>query len=272
MNDLLDQGATNQNLPLTDLGEKPPEALNTPGPTCSPEAVTASPDASAQEAGVPNAEEMENPSGPVSVSDEVSASLAMTATLERLAADVGGVQDTLAAVEARLAYLETNLDTTAKQISFLPPQMRLLGNKIEGVAASLSEPRYRAVLLSLLAIYDLVNQMLRSLPSVPESDAMADDRRNYQVLRTQLRQTLESNGLSEIETGGPFDPELHRAVQRIPCDDPAQAGRVVEVVRPGFRTEQAVLRYAEVSVSQYVPPQAESGAVGETDQALNKQP
>jgi molecular chaperone GrpE (heat shock protein) len=154
-------------------------------------------------------------------------------------------------MQARLTGIESALDALAKQVTFLPPQIRMLGNKVDGVAFSISESRYRTVLLNLLSIYDLVDQVLRMLPAAGRG-VMAEHRRNYEVLATQLHQILEANGLREITADGVFDAAQHRAVQCVPCDDPAQAGRVVEVVRPGFRTEQAILRYAEVVVSQYM--------------------
>ncbi len=191
--------------------------------------------------------------------------------LEQLSTDVRGLQEILFTMQARLTDIETALDATAKQVAFLPPQVRLLGNKIDGAAVSLSEPRYRAMLLSLLGLYDLVDQMSRALPITPSGETETASHNNYEILRTQFRQTLETNGLAEIEARGAFNPELHRAIQRVPCSEPGQAGQVVEVVRAGFRTEQAVLRFAEVIVSQYLPPKNESGKDPETDQVVGAQ-
>jgi molecular chaperone GrpE (heat shock protein) len=189
-----------------------------------------------------------------------------TPALEKISADVCNLKEIILTMQARLSDVETALDAAAKQVAFLPPQMRLLGNKIDGAAVSLSEPRYRSVLLNLLGLYDLLDQMSRALPVTPDDQTGADHYRNYEILRTQLRQVLVTNGLSQIETGGAFNPELHRAVQRVSCSDPAQSGQVIEVVRIGFRTEQAVLRYAEVIVGQYLPSKSESGEDHEADQ------
>jgi molecular chaperone GrpE (heat shock protein) len=156
--------------------------------------------------------------------------------------------------EARLENLETAMDTTAKQVAFLPPQVRQLSSKIEGLNTSISEPRYRGVLLNLLGVYDLADQVLRSLPpaNADEDEAITNHRRDYEVFRTQLRQILESNGLTEIPAHGEFNPAAHRAVKRMPVVDRTLADQVLEVVRPGFRTEQAVLRFAEVVVGHYL--------------------
>lgn len=167
------------------------------------------------------------------------------------------LRDAVAAMQAQMAAFEASLDATAKQVSFLPPQMRMLGGKIDGLATAISEPRYRAALLGLLGVFDLADQILRTLPADDDGQtgaAETNHRRNYEVLLAQLRQILEANGLTEIPTSGGFDPELHRALKLVPVANPAQSDQVLEVVRRGFRTEQSVLRYAEVLVGQYSPP------------------
>ncbi|MGE0129084.1 MAG: nucleotide exchange factor GrpE [Blastocatellales bacterium] len=168
------------------------------------------------------------------------------------------LRETVAAMQTRMAGFEAAMDAMAKQVSFLPPQVRMLGGKIDGLGTAISEPRYRAALLGLLGVFDLTDQILRTLPTEGASEvgvAAPNHRRNYEVLLAQLRQILESNGLTEIPTSGGFDPELHRALKLIPVADPAQSDQILEVARRGFRTEQSILRYAEVLVGQYSAPE-----------------
>jgi hypothetical protein len=175
---------------------------------------------------------------------------AVQATLDNLNERIDQIGESFVSVQTRLAGLESALELVAKQVSFLPPQMRMLSSKVTDLTYSISEPRYREVLLSLLGIYDLVDQLLRTLPAEEDENA-AQQRRNYEVLATQLRQVLEMNGLFDIKTDGPFDPNVHRALQCVPCDDPAQHDHIVDVVRRGFRTERSILRYAEVVVGRW---------------------
>jgi hypothetical protein len=156
-----------------------------------------------------------------------------------------GLFDTVA---VRLTALESLAESTIKQLGFVPPQVRALGSKIESVAASLSDSRYRGLLLNVLLVFDLVDQPLRVDPSAHGYRLEGEHRRNYEVLRTQLRQILEANGLFEISTEGAFNPEWQRALETVATDNPANAGMVCRVLRPGFRAANSVLRYAEVSV------------------------
>jgi molecular chaperone GrpE (heat shock protein) len=159
----------------------------------------------------------------------------------------------LADLQQRLDGLETVTQNTAKQVGFLPAQIRMLTGKVDGLTTSISEPRLRSVLLSVLGVYDLVDQLLRAEIASP-TDARSADLRHHEVVRTQLRQILEANGLSEIDTKGPFDPTLHCAIEQAPCSDPSLANSVLDVLRAGFRTEHAVLRHAAVRIAKYTAP------------------
>jgi hypothetical protein len=145
----------------------------------------------------------------------------------------------------RLEELITDL---SKQIGFLPPQIRQLSSKVDGVAVSITEPRQRALLLGVVALYDLADQMARSAQRAEPDSAHA---KNYDVLRVQLRQLLETNGLQEIDASGRFNPLLHRALERVPVTERERDEQIIEVTRAGFRTEFAVLRFAEVSVGRF---------------------
>jgi molecular chaperone GrpE (heat shock protein) len=170
-------------------------------------------------------------------------------------ADANALRDLLEQTQRRVADLVAAVEAAAKQVTYLPMQIRNLGSKVEGLTTSVSDARLRALLLGVLSVYDIAEQMFRSTPA--NGAAGVDHRANYAVLRTQLKQLLASNGLEEIATDTAFDPQVHRAIQALPCSDPAQANRILDVVRAGFRTDQAVLRYAEVVVGQYETPPPE---------------
>ena len=55
-----------------------------------------------------------------------------------------GIRDALSMAEVRLSNLEVAADAASKQIAFLPPQMRMLAARIEGLTTSISEPRFAA--------------------------------------------------------------------------------------------------------------------------------
>ena len=159
----------------------------------------------------------------------------------------------LAAIRAQLNNLEqvvgqlaTAVDLLSERTNLIPKQVRQLGSKVDDMTESISQPRLRDLLHSILLLYDLVEQMSRAV------DSDVDNGRHYQVLRDQLLQILRVNGITFIPTdGAAFDPALHKAVATLPCETLAEDGQIAQVYRAGFQTERAVLRYAEVVVKRY---------------------
>ena len=49
----------------------------------------------------------------------------------------------------------------------------------------------------------------------------------------------------------PFDPSLCQAVGVVPVSEARKDGLVVDVVRPGYRMENSLVRPAQVRVAQY---------------------
>jgi molecular chaperone GrpE (heat shock protein) len=159
----------------------------------------------------------------------------------------------LHSVDQRLSRLESSLTSVGNQLAFVPPQVRVVAKKIDGIATAISGANYRSLLLGLLGVYDLVDQLVRSTEAEAGRELGADHRQNYQTIRDQLSQLLHLNGLVEIPAEGLFDPRIHRAIQTVPCESEEKSDRIVELIRPGFRSEQSVLRYAEVVVTRYLP-------------------
>jgi hypothetical protein len=186
--------------------------------------------------------------------------LDLDARIAGLEWSIGEVLGLLQANSQQTARLAEAVDASTKQVSLLPPQIRQLGGKVDGLGAAVSEPKYRSLLVGLLGIYDLVDQVFRSQPAMDAYDPRGDHRRTYEVLCTQIRQLLAANEIEEIPAKGPFEPTVHRAVRRVEVADPAAANQIVEVVRTGFRSPQAVLRYADVIVATHNPAPAPSQA------------
>lgn len=255
-----DEGTTPENEVDTPEPGVVEEAAQPTGQASAPDATDHLASAGDREREVPEvvAEKAEGEPEPQPVAPVSEAAPPENELLTKMDDRLRQTQEAIVAQEERLNELKDAIGGVADQIKLIPPQVRKVGGKVESLTNSISDPKYNALLKAVLGIHDLVDQVLRSWPTAPEGAASGDLRRNYEVLRTQLRQLLEVNGLSEIPTDGRFDPNMHRALERVPCEDPAQADHVVKVVRPGFRTEQdSVLRYAEVCVGYHESPKEE---------------
>ena len=70
------------------------------------------------------------------------------------------------------------------------------------------------------------------------------------MVRRQFLAKLESFGVTRIASDGePFDPAVHEAITAVPAAS-ADRGRIVGVVRHGYRIGDEVLRPALVAVAK----------------------
>jgi molecular chaperone GrpE len=77
------------------------------------------------------------------------------------------------------------------------------------------------------------------------------------LVHRALADALAKEGLTEVETVGPFDPHTQEALLSQPSD--ADEGTVIQVVQKGYRLGDRVLRPARVVVSAGAPA-AETGS------------
>ena len=107
------------------------------------------------------------------------------------------------------------------------------------------------------ASMDVLEKML---PVLDDFDRAAADgsedveavREGRNLIHTKMRQLLEVQGLTKmvVNQGDAFDVELHEAITNIPAPTPELAGKVVEVVEPGYKLNDKIMRYAKVVVGQ----------------------
>ena len=98
------------------------------------------------------------------------------------------------------------------------------------------------------------------LPVLDDFDRAAADpsedveavREGRQLIHNKLRQLLEAQGLTrmEVAAGDAFNVDLHEAITNIPAPSPELAGKVVDVVEPGYMLNDKIMRYAKVVVGQ----------------------
>jgi molecular chaperone GrpE len=71
------------------------------------------------------------------------------------------------------------------------------------------------------------------------------------MVHEELMGLLQRAGLEEVPgVGEPFDPTWHEAMMQVEAPEPVDAPVVAEVMRPGYRFKDRVLRPASVSVAQ----------------------
>ncbi len=102
-----------------------------------------------------------------------------------------------------------------------------------------------SVIVPLLPIIDDLDRMLAT-----GADAEDPYRRGAELIREKLHYLLKSRGVVPVESlGAPFNPEEHDALLMRPTSD-FPAGTVLEVIVPGYRQGDRMIRHAQVVVSE----------------------
>jgi molecular chaperone GrpE len=104
----------------------------------------------------------------------------------------------------------------------------------------------------LLKFIDILDNMDRALDAAEQTYAGEPLIEGLILVRTQLLQTLQEEGLERIPVLGlPFDPNVAEAVETRPVDDPDQDHLVVKELMRGYRLNGRIARPSRVVVGQY---------------------
>ncbi len=152
--------------------------------------------------------------------------------------EAAALADQLAAAQAEKEELRQTL--VRRQADFENYRKRIERERLEEaqrVVARLIE--------GLLPVLDAFERAL----AAHDDPAYEDYHRGFELIYRQLRDALERQGLNRIEAEGKtFDPHLHYAVERVESED-HEDGEVLEVLQPGYRLRDKVLRPATVRVA-----------------------
>lgn len=108
----------------------------------------------------------------------------------------------------------------------------------------------RAAAALLTKILPIEDDLLRAVRERPEGEAMHHWAEGIELIQRKLAALLEAEGVEVIPAAGAtFDPALHEAVTSEASDD-HEEGQIIEVIQPGYRLGERVLRPARVRVAK----------------------
>ncbi|MDH5441995.1 MAG: nucleotide exchange factor GrpE [Candidatus Nomurabacteria bacterium] len=79
----------------------------------------------------------------------------------------------------------------------------------------------------------------------------ANWRTGIEYIYQNLQRTLQENGVTEIQTTGQMDHELHEPLEVIETDNKKQDNEIAETVQKGYKMDGQIVRTARVKVYQF---------------------
>lgn len=157
----------------------------------------------------------------------------------------------------------TYVEELERQIADKDRQIQELLGKYRQAASEFEEARLRLrreigkdvergrreIVADLLEVLDNLD---RAIDATRGGASLESLLQGVDLVRRQFLGKLEGLGVRamDIGTDASFDPALHEAVTVVPTADPAQDGRIVGVIRRGYRMGEDVLRPASVAVGK----------------------
>ena len=162
------------------------------------------------------------------------------------AGDRAGASSTDSALE-ELARLQAREDELLRALAESQNVLRRRKQEMDSNLRHAEE----AVVRELLPVLDDLERALAAMSETADPSI----RTGVSLVRDRLVGVLEQRGLRAIRPQGePFDPELMDALAQRPALG-APPGSVLEVIQPGYRFRERVLRHAKVIVAATPEPE-----------------
>ena len=93
------------------------------------------------------------------------------------------------------------------------------------------------------ALIPVADDFDRALKAGTEGDV-----KGVELIFNKFKTTLENKGLKKMSTtiGDEFNEDFHEAITQVPAPDETLAGKIVDIVEPGYFLGEKVIRFAKV--------------------------
>lgn len=104
------------------------------------------------------------------------------------------------------------------------------------------------VLTAMLPVMDDFDRALNEMRKSGDEELI----RGIELIHNKLKETLKAKGLERmiVEKGDVFDAEVHEAITQIPAPSDDFKGKIVDVVEPGYKLGERIIRYPKVVTGQ----------------------
>jgi len=176
-----------------------------------------------------------------------------------------GADAALAGLAGRLAKVEEQLAEFHRRAAHRESVIDRLHEENTELRSGLSRIILEPAVADLIRLYDELDRESRRLESNAE---------NWQLMRSfadDVALILDRCGIEvfSAEPGEPFQPDRHRPLAVVPCDDQARHNTVAEVLAAGFAERESgrVRRPVQARFHRYIPTAGAAGQDGDASQS-----
>ncbi|HSR96231.1 MAG TPA: nucleotide exchange factor GrpE [Kofleriaceae bacterium] len=164
-----------------------------------------------------------------------------SAYIASLESDIEELNALVAKKEAQVLAANARADQAHAEIA-------AAGKRLANASTKELEQRTRTLVASLLPVLDDLDRAIAAaIQHVESQDVVA----GLELVKRSMLARLAQFGVSHAPAlGEPFDPRRHEAIALVPVSDPAQDGRVIDVMREGYAIGGDTLRAASVAVGK----------------------
>jgi molecular chaperone GrpE len=161
---------------------------------------------------------------------------------------VASLESEIEELNALVAKQDAELAKANARADQAHAEIEAAGKRLASASAKELDQRTRKLLESFLPVIDDLDRAIAA--AKPSADS-ADVVEGLGLVRRGLLTRLGQFGVTHAPAlGEKFDPQRHEAIAMVPVTDPAQDGRVIDVVREGYLIGDDTLRPAGVAVGK----------------------
>ena len=100
----------------------------------------------------------------------------------------------------------------------------------------------------VVALIPVVDDFERALQNMNDDSDVKTVREGVDLIYQKFTKTLNQKGVEKIATekGDDFNDEVHEAITQIPAPEDKLKGKIVDVIEPGYKLGDKVIRFAKV--------------------------
>lgn len=148
----------------------------------------------------------------------------------------------------KLAELSTQLEEMKDKYLRLTAEFDNYRKRTLKEKADLIKFASEEVLKDLLPVIDDLDRALKVIETANDINAVKE---GILLIVNKFNDFLKAKGVKEIDAiGNELDTDLHEAITKIPVQDEAQKGKIVDVIQKGYMLHDKVMRFSKVVVGE----------------------